>query len=142
MRTITIVLQHPLCLSVISGPLSHLRHSLCLQATPSSLTPKDKEGKRETGRTPEGNRCLRYLGFIYRERRKEKETGQREKGSQKGKSIICCIFLVLIFQAIIITNSFCFMNVTTLPDMTYVESTAVSLNLKPKEVTSWRSSQD
>lgn len=140
MRTITIVLQHPLSLNVISGPLPHLRLSLCLQASPSSLTPEDKEGKRETGRTPEGNRCLRYLGFIYRERRKEKETEQREKGSRKGKSINRCIFLVLIFKAIIIINSCCFMEIITPPDMTspsYVESSTLLLNLEPRYMMSF-----
>lgn len=49
--------------------------------TPGTPAPADKEGKRETGRTPEGNRCLRYPGFTYR----EEEEGAEERGRVQGK---------------------------------------------------------
>lgn len=62
--------------------------------TPGAPAPADKEGKRETGRTPEGNRCQRYQGFTYREERGG-GTGFRE-----GKINISLEFIVLISEMI------------------------------------------
>ena len=90
MRTKAIVLlQHPhFLLTVISALLSHPTLDRAPPVAPGTPAPADKEGKRETGRTPEGNRCLRYPGFTYRERGGGMERrGEERMGSGKGKSI-------------------------------------------------------
>lgn len=47
--------------------------------TPGTPAPADKEGKRETGRTPEGNRCLRYPGFTYRREERDRVQGKENQ---------------------------------------------------------------
>lgn len=61
----------PLCYLRLSQPRPPL--------APGAPAPADKEGKRETGRTPEGNRCQRYPGFAYREERGGGGTEFRER---------------------------------------------------------------
>lgn len=58
---------------------------------PGAPAPADKEGKRETGRTPEGNRCQRYPGFAYRE-----EGGGGGAGFREREINISLDFIVLI----------------------------------------------
>ena len=74
---------------------SHLRRGP--PVAPGTPAPADKEGKRETGRTPEGNRCLRYPGFTYRERRRAERSGEeRERVQGKENQYItgfCCFDL-------------------------------------------------
>ncbi len=95
MRTKAIVLQqHPhFLLAVISALLSHSTLDSARQpVAPGTPAPADKEGKRETGRTPEGNRCLRYPGFTYRGRRREEEE-ERERVQGKENQYVtgfCC----------------------------------------------------
>lgn len=94
MRTRAIVLQqHPhFLLAVISALLSHPTVDGAPPLAPSTPAPEDKEGKRETGRTPEGNRCLRYPGFTYRQRRR-RETGVQGRGNQYITGF-CCLDLL------------------------------------------------
>lgn len=66
---------------------SHLR--LGPPVAPGTPAPADKEGKRETGRTPEGNRCLRYPGFTYRERRRDERRRREERERVQGKENQC-----------------------------------------------------
>lgn len=78
---------------------SHLRRGP--PVAPGTPAPADKEGKRETGRTPEGNRCLRYPGFTYRERRRAERRGEeRERGFRERKINISLDFVVLISKMI------------------------------------------
>lgn len=100
MRPETIMLrQHQsFLLTVISDRLSLSLSSQPrpgLPVTPGAPAPADKEGKRETGRTPEGNRCQRYPGFTYREERGGGGTGFRER-----KINISLEFIVLISKMI------------------------------------------
>lgn len=67
--------------------LSHLR--LGPPVAPGNPAPEDKEGKRETGRTPEGNRWLWYPGFTYRESRQRRE---RVQGKENQYSTGLCCF--------------------------------------------------
>jgi len=81
----------PPCCYLSPSLSSHLR--LGPPVVPGTPAPADKEGKRETGRTPEGNRCLRYPGFTYRERR-------RESGFRERKINMSLYFVVLISDMI------------------------------------------
>lgn len=65
--------------------------------TPGTPAPADKEGRRETGRTPEGNRCLRYPGFTYRGREAAGEGGRRvrQRGFRERKINISPDFFLL-----------------------------------------------
>lgn len=65
---------------------------------PGTPAPADKEGRRETGRTPEGNRCLRYPGFTYRGREAagEGETRVRQRGFRERKINISLGFFLIV----------------------------------------------
>lgn len=125
----------------LSPPLSsHLR--LGPPVAPGTPAPADKEGKRETGRTPEGNRCLRYPGFTYRERRRREKMRVRERGFRERKINISLDFVVLISKMIDYlvcclfksNRSSCWCDVTESCGKHARHS--VSFNLRPRSVTS------
>lgn len=67
---------------------------------PGTPAPVDKEAGRETGRTPEGNRCLRYPGFTYRGREAAgeggREEGETERVQGKENQYITGFFLIVL----------------------------------------------
>lgn len=93
-RTGAIMLQQhqSFPLSVISDCLPHpspAQPSPGPPVAPGAPAPADKEGKRETGRTPEGNRCQRYPGFAYREERGGGGDRVQGKGNQYIAGFYC-----------------------------------------------------
>lgn len=95
-RTETIMLQqHQSFLrTVISDRLPHPTPDQARQL--HQALRRIRRGKRETGRTPEGNRCQRYPGFAYREER----SGGGGTGFRERKINISLDFIVLISEMI------------------------------------------
>lgn len=127
--------QHPrFPLTVISALVSHPTLDRACELHQALRLLRIRRGKRETGRTPEGNRCLRYPGFTYKERRRRRRRQDgEERGERRGfteREINASMDLVvLIFKMIDHSFSCCSAEVTVPPDMissSHVDGTTCS----------------